>query len=133
MAEIDYASKEQRQGIRQISEALSQLDQVTQEVSASSEQSAAASEELSGQADQLQELISQYELRQEAAVGTSGLPAGITPEMIQMLQKMVAEQGTAGGAASSRQADLFSGAAAKTKVGKPEQVSALDDQDFGRF
>ncbi len=133
VAEIDCASKEQQQGIREISEAISQLDQVTQEVSASSEESAAASEELSGQANQMRELMSQFTFHREATVVSSELPAGVTPEMLQMLQKMIAEQGTAGKAAGGKQAGDSTGTTAKTKPGKPEKVLAQDDQDFGRF
>ena len=138
VGEIDCASKEQAQGIGEISQALTQLDQVTQEVSASSEEPAAASEELSGQAYQLKEMVEQFKLRQAASGGNSSeLPPGITPQMLQMLQKMMAEQGAAratiGRAGGSKPAGRYPGAAAKAKAVKPEEVIALDDTDFGRF
>lgn len=51
--EILSSTQEQENGIVQISQAMSQLDQVTQKNAAVSEESAAASEELSSQAQQL--------------------------------------------------------------------------------
>jgi len=51
--EISAASKEQAQGITEISKAMAQLDQVTQQNSASSEEAASAAEELSAQAETL--------------------------------------------------------------------------------
>ncbi len=56
--EITSSSKEQAQGIGQISNAVSQLDKAAQQNASSSEQLAATSEELSGQAMQLQLVMS---------------------------------------------------------------------------
>ncbi len=60
--EIASASTEQSQGIEQINEALGQIDQVTQSNTANAEESASASEELSGQAEQLKQMISKFQL-----------------------------------------------------------------------
>lgn len=49
--EISTASHEQAQGVRELTKAMSQLDQVTQQNAATSEESASAAEELSAQAD----------------------------------------------------------------------------------
>jgi len=57
VAEIATAAQEQAQGIRQIGEAIAQMDQVTQGNSATAEQSAAAAEELTSQARSLQQTI----------------------------------------------------------------------------
>jgi methyl-accepting chemotaxis protein len=57
VGEIAAASKEQADGIGQITNAVSQMDQVTQQNAATSEETAAASEELSSQADNLQEMV----------------------------------------------------------------------------
>ena len=54
--EIALASKEQAEGINQVINAISQMDQVTQQNAASAEESAAALEELSSQADNLKEM-----------------------------------------------------------------------------
>ncbi|MFO0944424.1 MAG: methyl-accepting chemotaxis protein [Planctomycetota bacterium] len=53
IADIATASKEQAQGIDQISSAMSDMDQVTQSNAATTEQVAASSEELSAQAEEL--------------------------------------------------------------------------------
>lgn len=63
--EISGASKEQAQGVGEITKAITQLETVTQQNSASSEQTASAAEELSAQAQSLnmavQELVSTIE------------------------------------------------------------------------
>ncbi|WP_262964628.1 HAMP domain-containing methyl-accepting chemotaxis protein [Methylobacter psychrophilus] len=55
--EISAASEEQSAGVGQINNAMSQLNQITQQNASSSEELAATSEEMSGQAAQLQEII----------------------------------------------------------------------------
>lgn len=62
IAEIAAASKEQSQGIEQVSVAVSQMDKVTQQNAANSEESASSSEELSSQAQELQAMVSQFTL-----------------------------------------------------------------------
>jgi methyl-accepting chemotaxis protein len=63
LEEISAASREQTDGIEQITEGLSQVDQVTQSNTASAEESASASEELASQAEQLRSAISVFKLR----------------------------------------------------------------------
>ncbi|MGC4033397.1 MAG: methyl-accepting chemotaxis protein [Tepidisphaeraceae bacterium] len=55
--EIANASREQSQGIGQISIALRQMDQVTQSNAAAAEQCAAGAEELSGQSNSLRDIV----------------------------------------------------------------------------
>ena len=62
--EIAYASREQAQGIDQISQGLSQVDAVTQQNTASAEELASAGEELSSQALELKGLLSRFKLKQ---------------------------------------------------------------------
>jgi methyl-accepting chemotaxis protein-1 (serine sensor receptor) len=62
IAEISTAGAEQTQGIDQISNAMSQLDQVTQQNSALVEESAAAAESLKQQSAKLRELVSVFKL-----------------------------------------------------------------------
>ncbi len=57
--EIDGATREQAQGMRQISDSMSQMDQVTQKNAATAEESASSSEELSAQAETLLAVVSQ--------------------------------------------------------------------------
>ncbi|WP_445367441.1 methyl-accepting chemotaxis protein [Methylomonas sp. BW4-1] len=60
--EINAASAEQASGIKQISEAMRQLDRVTQQNAAASEEMAATAEELNGQAEQLQSVVGFFKL-----------------------------------------------------------------------
>jgi methyl-accepting chemotaxis protein len=62
IGEISSATVEQTTGIGQVGEAVSQLDQMTQQNAALVEQSAAASESLSQQARALTEVVSQFRL-----------------------------------------------------------------------
>ncbi|MBE9537164.1 MAG: hypothetical protein IMF07_08290, partial [Proteobacteria bacterium] len=57
IADIASASREQAEGINQVTTAITQMDQVTQQNSALSEESASASEELNSQSETLKELV----------------------------------------------------------------------------
>ncbi len=61
--EIARASNDQAQGVGQVSQALQQIDAVTQQNTASAEETASVSNEMSGQASELQALIAQFRLR----------------------------------------------------------------------
>lgn len=74
--EIATASEEQSNGIAQISKAMNQMDQVTQENAAASEESAAASEELSSQAGSLRASVQHLSM----IVGANGEDG--TPERV---------------------------------------------------
>jgi methyl-accepting chemotaxis protein len=71
--EIARSSEEQSLGISQINIGIDQVAQVVQQNSATAEQSAAASEEMSSQSSMLEELISQFKLK-ESDAGYRGLP-----------------------------------------------------------
>ena len=133
IGEIASASKEQAEGIGQINTGLSQVDQVTQQVTASAEESASASEELSSQSLQLKQMLDKFKLRKQGFNLASGLPEGITPEMLQMLKSMLRSQQLA--AASGMQPEFSGGRSPKKKGAgiRPSEVIALDDDDFGHF
>lgn len=57
ISEIAAASREQSEGINQVTKAVTQMDQVTQQNSAYAEETASSSEELSSQADSLNEIV----------------------------------------------------------------------------
>ena len=61
--EIAKASREQAEGIAQVNEGLTRIDQVTQSNTANAEESAAAAQELSGQASELHDLLARFTLR----------------------------------------------------------------------
>lgn len=67
--EIAVASNEQDAAVEQISVALTEIDRVTQANTANAEESAAAAEQLSGQALQLKQMISGFQLDRNAAGG----------------------------------------------------------------
>lgn len=68
---IADASKEQANAIEQVAMGVDQISGVVQTNSATAEESAAASEELSGQAEMLKELVAEFKLREEYAVGSA--------------------------------------------------------------
>ncbi len=83
VAEIAAASQEQHQGIDQINQAVTQMDQVTQSSAANAEESASASEELSAQAEGMQGMVDELttmiggttQSAQTSASGTRALDA----------------------------------------------------------
>ena len=60
--EISAASTEQSSGANQINQAMEQLNSITQQSASSSEELASTSEEMSGQAQQLQQLVSFFNI-----------------------------------------------------------------------
>jgi len=81
VSEIASSSEEQTLSITQINTGIDQVAQVTQQNSATAEESAAASEEMSGQSAMLEQLISQFKLRNTQGFGqlpsTSNSPAPV--------------------------------------------------------
>jgi methyl-accepting chemotaxis protein len=76
MQEIAQASEEQSRGIKEISLAMTQLDQGTQQNAATSEETASASEELSGQAVSLRGTVMELVTVIKGAGNTPTEPAG---------------------------------------------------------
>lgn len=66
--EITASSEEQGIGINQISNAMTQLDQATQQNASMSEELAATAEEMSGQAEQLQQAVAFFKLAGSSTV-----------------------------------------------------------------
>ena len=77
--EIAIASVEQRDGIEQISMAVSQMDGVTQQNAALVEQAAAAADALQQQAASLADAVSIFKLHAAPAAATSGKRLGYLP------------------------------------------------------
>lgn len=111
VAEIAAASKEQSEGIGQVTEGLGQIDQVTQQATANAEETAAAAEELSSQADHLRQNLARFKVKGGAPRGT------VRPK------------------SPPRQAIRPQSAlsAFDTAEMRPEQLIALDDAEFGRY
>ena len=73
VSEITAASEEQTTGVNQISQAMTQLNSVTQQNAASSEELSATAEEMNAQAETLKDLMAQFQ------VAGSGAPAAPHP------------------------------------------------------
>ena len=79
IAEIAAASAEQTQGIEEVSKAVSQMDQMTQQNAALVEEAAAASENLQVQAAKLSERVSQFKVRNQGNSAPAKAPLNIAP------------------------------------------------------
>ena len=126
MGEIASASKEQTQGINQISQGLGQLDNVTQQNTATAEEAASASEELSSQSLQLKEMVEKFKLKNDNKTVTAYVAAKTEKHENRKIidtkqslsyknKKSVSSQITAG------------------KNNPPDHTIALDDNEFGKF
>lgn len=78
--EISAASMEQNNGVDQINQALLQLDKVTQQNASSAEEMAATSNELAGQARDLTQLMSFFNIGRES-VNIKGETKNVTPQI----------------------------------------------------
>ena len=84
--EVDASSKEQAQGIEQISKAVAQMDQVTQKTAANAEETASASEELSAQAQALMAVVE----RLQALVGGDSAHLAMSRKLVPTARHPVA-------------------------------------------
>lgn len=122
LEEIAAASKEQALAVEQVTEGLSQVDQVTQANTASAEESASAAEELASQAEELRASIAAFKLGQDD--GAAALSAPQT--------RRVAGPAHGNGSAQRKAEPVGAGAAAGNGK-RPEEVIHLDDDEFDRF
>jgi uncharacterized phage infection (PIP) family protein YhgE len=79
MGEITSASDEQSAGINQISQAVNEMDLVTQQNAAMVEEAALAAGELESQSDSLEQLVAQFVLNREGVVAKKQQPEESTP------------------------------------------------------
>lgn len=110
ISEIASASKEQADGIKQITEGVTSMDKVTQENSANSEESAAAANQLNEQASRLNDMIGQFNLGQK----TGSQPAASV-------------------AATSRKTPAPAPKRRTPATIRPAEVIPLDDEDLKEF
>ncbi len=127
VAEIAAASNEQADGINQVNSGLDQVNQVTQRNTATAEESAASAEEMSGQTAEMQTMISRFDLRE--ITQRSGLPEGLSPEMMNMLQgyveRLMSRQGSPSPERSASGGEKIASA--------PDLHISLDSSDFGKY
>ncbi|WP_151638811.1 methyl-accepting chemotaxis protein [Noviherbaspirillum aerium] len=106
MAEISAASQEQTSGIDQINQAVTQMDQVTQQNAALVEEAAAASESLQDQAAKLAQAVSTFKLGMASGQLQAPAPklaASTASSMQPAVKRMAAPQRAAAPAAIPRQ------------------------------
>lgn len=137
VAEIAAACEEQTKGISQINVAISQVSTATNSSSQQSMELASASDELASLTEQLQTEIGRFQLRADDAAGHwgEGLPAGITPEMLNQLMHMMQKQKSAPKASSPSvpKASVPTKPAGNKIAGsaKPSDILPLDDDERG--
>ena len=130
LEEIAAASKEQTDGIEQITEGLGQVDQVTQSNTASAEESASASEELASQAEQLRGAISVFKLKGGSSSAALAAPAAPTAAGTRATVAEGSHPSHNGNGSTSGNGHK---PADKNEERRPEAVIALDDDSFDRF
>jgi methyl-accepting chemotaxis protein len=79
MAEIAAASQEQTTGIEQVNQAITQMDQVTQQNAALVEEAAAAAQQMQDQAATLAKVVSVFQLNGGNAPKTAVAPQAVRP------------------------------------------------------
>ena len=107
MAEIEAASREQTQGIEQINQAITQMDQVTQQNAALVEEAAAAAASLQEQAQGLSQVVGVFQLgneSQQLASPSRASPVRHAPGQrgVQHRQPPAAKRGIAAPASETR-------------------------------
>jgi len=126
VAEIAAASDEQARGIEQISTAVSEMDKVTQQNAANAEEASSSSEEMFSQAGYLKEMVARL-------IGLVGGSAGkhtgdASPAAQQPSAKIKRKLRS-----PQMGADYNEMAVAKKNEVNPEQIIALEDDDFKDF
>ncbi|MEX3947881.1 methyl-accepting chemotaxis protein [Paraburkholderia sp. EG287B] len=123
MNEISAASGEQRTGIEQVNQAVTQMDEVTQQNAALVEEASAAAQSMSSQAAALRELVSVFN------IGSAGRAATTS---IAPVAKVVASA-TVKRPAASRPAPVRAPAAPAPKADRREPATATSDDDWQTF
>jgi len=129
IAEIAAASKEQSDGIGQITTAVDQMNKVTQENAANSEESSAAASDLDSQIEQLTGLIGQFLMSEEEAERPQAQKPAQASRKRSSLSKPAAPLPARREPARrepARREPARSGA-------RPERVIPLDDDELGDF
>ena len=145
ISEIAAASREQAEGINQVTKAVTQMDQVTQQNSAYSEETASSSEELSAQAENLKDIVEtlvgivggsrEYNMRRRAESAPSkrakkyeyakreGSPDKAISNIVHNLVKESKE----------KENNLSWSGRNTARVVRPNEVIPMDDEDFKEF
>ena len=133
ISEIAAASKEQSDGIKQVNDAVDQMNKVTQENAANSEESAAASGQLNQQVTQLSELIGTFNL---GDTGASSAPVASQPRASVPAPVRPSVPRPAPAKAPARKPALATAGSAHGKPAQakaPQQIIPLDDDELKEF
>ena len=87
IGEITDASEEQRVGIEQVNEAITQMDQVTQQNAALVEEAAAAANAMQEQAQQLSQSVQVFRLQEADAPVATAVPARHVSQPVRQPQR----------------------------------------------
>ncbi len=126
VVEISDASREQSTGINELTDALGQVDVVTQGNTANAEQSAAAAEELSGQAEQLRQMMSRFTLT-HGNYSSQGLSRSAVSH------RQPSRSSAPAGSNGHRNGNGSGTAMHREAVQDDSVLINLDDDDFGSF
>jgi methyl-accepting chemotaxis protein len=130
VGEIAAASEEQAKSIAQINSAMAQVNQGAQSSSSQSTQLASTADELASLAERLRQESSRFQLKQGGFDGESGLPGGLTAEMMQALNQIVQQKQHTGDSGGN-------GPKAKVRKdgvdGKAASVINRDERGYGKF
>jgi len=131
IGEITASSREQAQGIRQLSSGLSHVDSVTQQNASSAHEGAATAEELAGQANQLHQLLGRFRL---AGRQVSRRASGPAPKKSKAVSAPAPrpEPGWGRAALAAPVKQAAPSKPVKSAAG-PVPLIKLDDEDFGKF
>ncbi|WEE79688.1 methyl-accepting chemotaxis protein [Comamonas testosteroni] len=128
MAEISAASQEQSQGVAQVGEAVTQMDQTTQQNAALVEESAAAAGALRKQAQDLVQAVAVFQLPASALHDQA--PKAAAPTRQAPVRRVAARPATMPAAPRS----LMGGAVAgESAAARNAQKSSLDEDDWETF
>ena len=125
IGEISAAALEQSQGIGQVNEAVTRLDQMTQQNAALVEESAAAAESLKDQAHRMTTVVANYRLEAGAEFGgVAAAPAAHAPVAARAIAKAAAYKpaarpATAANAGIAGKASTATGSAAARSAARP--------------
>lgn len=119
--EVEASSKEQAQGIEQISKAVAQMDEVTQRSAATAEESASASEQLNAQSQALMAVVAQL----QEMVGASQSAVARVPSKVAIRKPAALHKASL---APAKPALIAAGVTPRTKADFP-----LDDSEFKEF
>jgi len=133
VSEIAGASGEQAKGFRQVNDAITQMDGVTQRSSATSEETAAAAEQLSAQSEVMMGVVSALrEMVRGRGAGSNQRVSGTKPPESKPVQAALptAKKRAAGGTRASKKVENLPSppkdAGAKSR---PEEIIPMDDDD----